>query len=52
MKSKKILSLLLTGAMTAALLAVPAQAAEYQPQTPAPYAISVDHWSRDRTSVV
>ena len=28
MKSKKIVSLLLTGAMTAALLAVPAQAAE------------------------
>ena len=31
MKSKKILSLLLTGAMTAALLAVPAQASEPPP---------------------
>ena len=31
MKRKKIVSLLLTGAMTAALLAVPAQAAETQP---------------------
>ncbi len=31
MKSKKIVSLLLTGAMTAALLAAPAQAAETQP---------------------
>ncbi len=47
MKSKKIVSLLLTGAMTAALLAVPAQAAEYRPQTPAPYAISANHWSRE-----
>ena len=45
MKSKKILSLLLTGAMTAALLAVPAQAAE-APQ-PEPYTISADHWSRE-----
>ncbi|WP_251316851.1 transglutaminase domain-containing protein [Flintibacter muris] len=45
MKSKKIVSLLLTGAMTAALLAVPAQAAE-APQ-PEPYTISVDHWSRE-----
>ena len=45
MKGKKILSLLLTGAMTAALLAVPAQAAE-APQ-PEPYIISVDHWSRE-----
>ena len=43
MKSKKIVSLLLTGAMTAALLAVPAQAAE-APQ-PEPYIISADHWS-------
>ena len=47
MKSKKILSLLLASAMAAALLAVPAQAAEQQPQTPAPYAISADHWSRE-----
>ena len=45
MKSKKILSLLLTGAMTAALLAVHAQAAEV-PQ-PEPYTISADHWSRE-----
>ncbi len=45
MKSKKIVSLLLTGAMTAALLAVPAQAAE-APQ-PEPYIISADHWSRE-----
>ena len=47
MKNRKILSLLLAGTMTAALLAVPAQAAEQQPQTPAPYAISADHWSRE-----
>jgi len=47
MKSKKIVSLLLTGAMTAALLAVPAQAAEYRPQTPEPYTISADYWSRE-----
>ena len=47
MKSKKIVSLLLTGAMTAVLLAAPAQAAEQQPQTPAHYAISADHWSRE-----
>ena len=33
--------------MTAALLAIPAQAAEQQPQMPAPYAISADHWSRE-----
>ena len=33
--------------MTAVLLAVPAQAAEQQPQTPAHYAISADHWSRE-----
>ena len=45
MKSKKIVSLLLAGAMTAALLAVPAQAAE-APQ-PEPYTISADHWSRE-----
>ena len=45
MKSKKILSLLLAGTMTAALLAVPAQAAE-APQ-PEPYTISADHWSRE-----
>ena len=31
MKNRKIVSLLLTGVMTAALLAVPAQAAETQP---------------------
>ena len=31
MKNRKIVSLLLTGAMTAALLAAPAQAAETQP---------------------
>ena len=47
MKNRKILSLLLAGTMAAALLAVPAQAAEQQPQTPAPYAISADHWSRE-----
>ena len=45
MKNRKIVSLLLTGAMTAALLAVPAQAAE-APQ-PAPYTISADYWSRE-----
>ncbi len=43
MKSRKILSLLLTGAMTAALLAVPAQAAE----APQPYTIQATHWSRE-----
>ena len=43
MKSKKIVSLLLTGAMTAALLAVPAQAAE----APQPYTIQATHWSRE-----
>ena len=47
MKNRKILSLLLAGAMTTALLATPAQAAEHQPQTPASYAISADHWSRE-----
>ena len=47
MKNRKILSLLLAGTMTAALLAVPAQAAERQLQTPVPYAISADHWSRE-----
>ena len=45
MKNRKKLSLLLAGTMTAALLAVPAQAAEI-PQ-PVPYAISADHWSRE-----
>ena len=45
MKSRKIVSLLLAGTMTAALLAVPAQAAE-APQ-PEPYTISADHWSRE-----
>lgn len=48
MKNRKILSLILTGAMIAALLAVPAQAAE-TPQ-PQPYTISVDHWSRENLS--
>ena len=43
MKSRKIVSLLLTGAMTAALLAVPAQAAE----APQPYTIQATHWSRE-----
>ena len=47
MKNRKTLSLLLAGTMAAALLTVPAQAAEQQPQTPAPYAISADHWSRE-----
>ena len=47
MKNRTVLSLLLAGTMTAALLAIPAQAAEQQPQTPAPYAISADHWSRE-----
>ena len=47
MKNRTVLSLLLASAMAAALLAVPAQAAEEQPQTPAPYAISADHWSRE-----
>ena len=47
MKNRKTLSLLLAGTMAAALLATPAQAAEQQPQTPAPYAISADHWSRE-----
>ena len=45
MKNRKIVSLLLTGAMTAALLAVPAQAAEAP--TTQPYTISADHWSRE-----
>ena len=45
MKNRKPLSLLLAGTMTAALLAVPAQAAE-APQ-PEPYTISADHWSRE-----
>lgn len=45
MKGRQIVSLLLTGAMTAALLAAPAQAAE--PSQPEPYAISADHWSRE-----
>ena len=47
MKNRKTLSLLLAVTMAAALLAAPAQAAEYQPQMPAPYAISADHWSRE-----
>ena len=45
MKNRKMLSLLLAGTMTAALLAVPAQAAE-APATQ-PYTISADHWSRE-----
>ena len=45
MKNRKMLSLLLTGAMTAALLAVPAQAAEAPASQP--YTISADHWSRE-----
>ena len=47
MKSKKTVSLLLAGTMAAALLAVPAQAAEYRPQMPEPYTIGADHWSRE-----
>ncbi len=45
MKSKKIVSLLLAGAMTTALLAAPAQAAEAPAQQP--YTISASHWSRE-----
>lgn len=45
MKSKKIVSLILTVAMTAALLAVPAQAAEAPQQET--YTVSADHWSRE-----
>ena len=45
MKNRKMLSLLLAGAMTAALLAVPAQAAEAPASQP--YTISADHWSRE-----
>ena len=45
MKNRKILSLILTGAMTVALLTAPAQAAE-APQ-PEPYTVSADHWSRE-----
>ena len=47
MKNRKMLSLLLAGAMTAALLAVPAQAAEAPAPQPKPYTISADHWSRE-----
>lgn len=43
MKSKRIVSLLLAGTITAALLAVPAQAAE----APQPYTIQATHWSRE-----
>ena len=43
MKSRKILFLLLAGTITATVLDVHAQAAEYQPQKFAPYAISADH---------
>ena len=45
MKNRKMLSLLLAGAMTATLLAVPAQAAEAPASQP--YTISADHWSRE-----
>ena len=45
MKNRKILSLILTGAMTVALLTAPAQAAA-APQ-PEPYTVSADHWSRE-----
>ena len=47
MKNRKMLSLLLAGTMTAALLAVPAQAAEAPAPQPKPYTISADHWSRE-----
>ena len=47
MKGKKIVALLTTGILTAALLAVPAQAAEVPPTQPEPYTISADHWSRE-----
>ena len=47
MKNRKMLSLLLAGAMTAALLAVPAQAAEAPAPQPKPYTISADHWSQE-----
>ena len=43
MKNRTVLSLLLAGTMTAALLAVPAQAAE----APQPYPIQATHWSRE-----
>ncbi len=43
MKNRTVLSLLLAGTMTAALLAVPAQAAE----APQPYTIQATHWSRE-----
>ena len=45
MKNRKMLSLLLAGTMTAALLAVPAQAAEAPASQP--YTINADHWSRE-----
>ena len=45
MKNRKIVSLLLAGAMTAALLVIPAQAAEAL--APKPYTISADHWSQE-----
>ena len=45
MKNRKIVSLLLAGTMTAALLAVPAQAAEVP--TTQPYTINISHWSRE-----
>lgn len=48
MKNAKTIPLLMTGVLTAALLAAPtAQAADIPPQPPAPYTISVDHWSRE-----
>ena len=47
MKNRKTVSLLLAGAMTVALLATPAQAAETPAPQPEPYTISADHWSRE-----
>ncbi len=46
MKNRKTVSLLLAGAMTVALLATPAQAAETPAPQLEPYTISADHWSR------
>ena len=47
MKNRKTLSLLLAVTMTAALLAVPTQAAGAPTLQPEPYTISADHWSRE-----
>ena len=46
-EKQKTLSLLLAGTMTAALLAVPTQAAGAPTLQPEPYTISADHWSRE-----